>query len=693
MPKEKHKSPKSPFDSSEYPKTDPAEEVRPKGLRRAATAPRLSMLLRLAIVCVLFGCQPTDRDVEPTHAVKSETVKSGETAKANPSGSGFRAAKQETPQIDKARADEPMQVIRTDDDTPKIKVKSDHGTEAVAASTNGQLKALAKIILKARTLDASQLANELAPIVADDFSCGPLRPHDLTDEFDDGAIVVRRSEESAAVDEPHAKEHRGQEGLATALKALVKPWEGNTEAWCKFKQFLIEPGADTISSTSFYELGSRLSDNEISDKKTAGNKKQGQGTGQHARWVCRWEPGVGESPPRLLGIEVSEFEETVARSKHGTLFSDCTVSVLGHRADIENQLFHGTNYWRGRIEKRYRIPYFGQQGLAIGDVNGDGLDDVYLLQPGGLPNRLLIHQADGTVIDQSQEAGVDILDFSRSALLIDLDNDGDQDLVVSLWQRLMFLSNDGHGHFTPKAMLNDMKAAYSLAAADYDQDGDLDLFACIYYPKKAAADRIAEPIPYYNATNGGKNVLIRNEGNWQFEDVTDEVGLGENNFRFSFSASWDDFDNDGDLDLYVANDFGPNHLYRNDAGHFTDVAAKVGAEDQNFGMSASWGDFNRDGWMDMYISNMFSSAGNRVTFQSNFKSDLDENHKNKYRKLARGNTLLANHGGQFADVSDEQHVTVGRWAWGSLFVDVNNDGWEDLMVANGFITGTKTDDL
>ena len=678
MPK-KRKSKKYRQSSSEQPKTVIAKNASPKGPRNIA------MLLALALVGAFLWWQQTGQKVEVHEP--SRTVKPVETAKVNPRGS---AAKQLTPQVSKASAPvaEPRQVIRTDDDTPKINVKADHGTEAIAASTNGQLKALAKIILKARTLDAAQLAAELAPIVADDFSCGPLRPIDLVDEFDDGAIVVRRSEGSATVDEGSAKEHRGQKGLATALKALVKPWEDKLEAWCKFKQFLIEPGEDAISSTSFYELGSRLSDHKTSD-----NKKQGQGTGQHARWVCRWEPGVGDSPPRLLGIEVSEFEETVARSKHGTLFSDCTVSVLGHRADIENQLFHGTNYWRGRIEKRYRIPYFGQQGLAIGDVNGDGLDDVYLLQPGGLPNRLLIHQADGTVIDQSQEAGVDILDFSRSALLIDLDNDGDQDLVVSLWQRLMFLSNDGNGHFTPKAMLNDMKAAYSLAAADYDQDGDLDLFACIYYPKKAAADRIAEPIPYYNATNGGKNVLVRNEGNWQFEDVTDEVGLGENNFRFSFSASWDDFDNDGDLDLYVANDFGPNHLYRNDSGHFTDVAAKVGAEDQNFGMSASWGDFNRDGWMDMYISNMFSSAGNRVTFQSEFKSDLDENHKNKYRKLARGNTLLANHRGQFADVSDEQHVTVGRWAWGSLFVDVNNDGWEDLMVANGFITGTKTDDL
>ena len=635
-------------------------------------------LLGLVLFGVLVGCQQSDQADAPLASAPAEKSTPPQVTPAPGSAKKPSLAAKAVPS-----PSEPVAQIIQADDSPKIKVKADQGTEAIAASTNGQLKALAKVILKARTLDASQLASELAPLVAENFACGPLRPQGLVDEFDDGAIIVRRSEKADEEEQADAKEYQGSNGLATALKSLVKPWEDKQVAWCKFKQFLIEPGTDAISSTSYYELGSKNSD----------DVKQGQGTGQHARWVCRWEPGVGDQPPRLLGIEVSDFEETIARSQHGTIFSDCTVSVLGHHADIENQLFHGTNYWRGRIEKRYRIPYFGQQGLAIGDVNGDGLDDLYLLQPGGLPNRLLIHQADGTVVDQSQEAGVDILDFTRSALLIDLDNDGDQDLVVSMWQRLMFLSNDGQGHFTPKAVLSDMKAAYSLAAADYDQDGDLDVFACIYYPKKAAADRIAEPIPYYNATNGGKNVLVRNEGNWEFENVTDEVGLGKNNYRFSFSASWDDYDNDGDVDLYVANDFGPNHLYRNDDGYFTDIAEKVGAEDRNFGMSASWGDFNRDGWMDMYISNMFSSAGNRVTFQSNFKSDLDEDHKNKYRVLARGNTLLANHGGQFADVSDEQHVTVGRWAWGSLFVDVNNDGWEDLMVANGFITGTKTDDL
>ena len=111
-------------------------------------------------------------------------------------------------------------------------------------------------------------------------------------------------------------------------------------------------------------------------------------------------------------------------------------------------------------------------------------------------------------------------------------------------------------------------------------------------------------------------------------------------------------------------------------------------------MSVSWADFNRDGLMDVYVGNMFSSAGNRIVTQRQFKPDVDQQTRDKYLYLARGNTLLQNLGlsGEsmaptFRDVSESAHVTMGRWAWGSNFVDINNDGWEDLVVTNGNITG------
>jgi hypothetical protein len=209
---------------------------------------------------------------------------------------------------------------------------------------------------------------------------------------------------------------------------------------------------------------------------------------------------------------------------------------------------------------------------------------------------------------------------------------------------------------------------------------------------------MGRPIPYHDANNGGRNVLFRNDRNWGFTDVTKRVGLDQNNQRFSLACAWEDFDNDGDLDLYVANDFGRNSLYVNDAGRFRDSAAQAGIEDISAGMSVSWGDYNNDGWMDLYVGNMWSSAGNRIAYQRRFlRAKGNRATLADFRRHARGNSLFANSGvGEstgFHDVSVQARVTMGRWAWSSCFLDMNNDGWEDMLVANGYITQEDTGDL
>jgi hypothetical protein len=98
--------------------------------------------------------------------------------------------------------------------------------------------------------------------------------------------------------------------------------------------------------------------------------------------------------------------------------------------------------------------------------------------------------------------------------------------------------------------------------------------------------------------------------------------------------------------------------------------------------------------MDLYVSNMFSSAGNRITTQQQFKSDDDSQTRSNLQRHARGNSLFENmKDGTFRDVSEQADVTLGRWAWGSLFTDINNDGWEDIYVVNGFFTTEDTGDL
>jgi hypothetical protein len=268
------------------------------------------------------------------------------------------------------------------------------------------------------------------------------------------------------------------------------------------------------------------------------------------------------------------------------------------------------------------------------------------------------------------------------------------DLVLASHPAMLLLSNDGKGKFTYRATIKEVMFAFTLAAADFDGDGDVDIYACKHVATGQSAGPSSAPIPYHDANNGGRNVLLRNDGDFHFVDVTLEVGLDTNNTRFSYSASWEDYDNDGDVDLYVANDYGRNNLYRNDHGRFTDVAAAAGVEDISAGMSVSWGDYNNDGRMDLYVSNMFSAAGNRVTYQRQFKTGVDSSTLKDYQRHARGNSLFENVGdGTFKDVSAEANVTMGRWAWSSTFADINNDGLEDIIVANGYITNDDPDDL
>jgi hypothetical protein len=111
-------------------------------------------------------------------------------------------------------------------------------------------------------------------------------------------------------------------------------------------------------------------------------------------------------------------------------------------------------------------------------------------------------------------------------------------------------------------------------------------------------------------------------------------------------------------------------------------------------MGVSWGDFDRDGLVDLYVSNMYSSAGRRVTYQRQFRPQADEALLGDFQRHARGNSLFRNRGdGTFEDVTLSVGAEMGRWAWGALFVDLDNDGWQDLFVPNGFVTNRRPDDL
>lgn len=412
---------------------------------------------------------------------------------------------------------------------------------------------------------------------------------------------------------------------------------------------------------------------------------------QHnAEWTCTWESS--QDSMRLVAVQLENVEEVRSELTSRTILTDCTESVLGKNDSYHQQLSVSVDTWRDTLDWRLGLDVAGPHGLAVGDANGDGLPDLFVCEPGGLPNRLYLQQDDGTALDVSATSGIDWLEPAASALFLDIDNDGDQDLVFTSGRYFISCENMGSARFELKDVLSMTGVARSIAAADFDSDGLIDIFVCCYLSRDVALDDVGlgMPMPYHDANNGPANVMFKNQGDWQFEDVTDAAGLDQNNRRFSYAAAWEDYDNDGDVDLYVANDFGRNNLYQNNDGKFVDVAAAAGVEDIATGMSVSWGDYNRDGHMDLYVGNMFSTAGNRVMYQRRFQSDKDEETRGQFRRLARGNSLFRNNGdGTFRDVSVEESVTFGRWSWASLFVDLNNDGWQDILVANGMITSDE----
>ncbi len=413
----------------------------------------------------------------------------------------------------------------------------------------------------------------------------------------------------------------------------------------------------------------------------------------NATWSIIWD----NKSTRIKSITLDSLE-LVTRTQPKTLLTDATGSFLESRPDLTDHLGHGINYWQGRVEKILSMHYFGHNGLAVGDVNGDGLDDLYLCQSAAVPNKLFLQQPDGSTKEVAAASGVDLLNASRGCLLIDLDNDGDQDLALTTPYATLVYANDGSGKFSLAQNISIASGGYSLTSADYDNDGDLDLYVCVYYQKPGDASALAYPIPYHDANNGGQNILLRNDG-MKFTDATKESGMMTENHRFSFAASWEDMDADGDIDVYVANDYGRNNLYRNQLSQtgkatFTSDAASPGIEDTSFGMSVCWGDANADGFIDLYTGNMFSGAGNRIAFQNKFQQHAPGEIKAKLQRTARGNSLfLNNQNDTFTDATMTAGARQGRWAWGSIFADLNNDGLEDLVVGNGFVTGKKEDDL
>jgi len=348
-------------------------------------------------------------------------------------------------------------------------------------------------------------------------------------------------------------------------------------------------------------------------------------------------------------------------------------------------------------------------GVAITDLDGDGFDDVYVMARWG-PNQFFRNRGDGTFEEIAGQIGLDIVGYTASALFADFDNDGDLDVFLGRTLRPSVYMVNENGRFVDRSAelvagpLPGLVSAVS--AVDYDNDGLLDLYvSTVAVTMDVPSDMQLEHLPGSDAIElwqlwlseenhlirnryGPPNVLYKNQGGGRFARVEDN---GLKLFKNSFQSTWADYDNDGDMDVYVANDYAPNNLFRNDGvDGFTDVTEETGTADIGFGMGASWGDFDQDGLLDLYVTNMFSKAGLRITEQLDWVDPV-------MARMARGNSLLRNNVDKFEHVSGLERpgllVEAAGWGWGSQFIDLDNDSDLDLYALSGYYTAPSEVEL
>jgi len=411
----------------------------------------------------------------------------------------------------------------------------------------------------------------------------------------------------------------------------------------------------------------------------------------------RW----GDNGVKITGAKLDSGDRSIGDKPH--FVNVATEAGVG----FKNQ------YYPAFLQQKLKFAMirYGPAGISTADYDNDGLYDLFI--PDGVESKLFHNLGNGKFEDVTAKAGLAGLDGVSVALFADYDNDGKKDLFVSrTFKPNQLFHNNGDGTFTDvtaKSGIGEDCCTTVASWADYDNDGYLDLYVGRYLDP-----RLDIPTTFY-ARNGLPNQLYHNNGDGTFTNVTEKAGVGE--IGLCLGTVFGDYNDDGWPDLYVVNDFGRKTLYRNNKnGTFTDVTVESGTLAYGAGMNASMGDYDNDGKLDIYVTNIRSEhawyaqwptvgryminswrQGVWVTdmplYMQVFRQSGFDFVK-VFQDMAAGNNLLHNNGdGTFTDVTKKNGANPVGWFWGASFADFDNDGWQDIYAADGWVYNDRDTEI
>jgi enediyne biosynthesis protein E4 len=340
-------------------------------------------------------------------------------------------------------------------------------------------------------------------------------------------------------------------------------------------------------------------------------------------------------------------------------------------------------------------------GVAVGDINNDGLPDIYFVG-NMVPNKLYLNKGNLVFEDITESSGADVSDgWCTGVNIIDVNGDGWNDIYICRYLledpnlcRNMLLINNGDNTFTDeteKYKVGDTGFSVMATFFDFDNDGDLDLYVVNQPPSFRNSRQALHGKIDYRYTDR----LYENIENKYFEDITEKAGI--TNYAYGLSACAFDYDHDGYTDLYIANDYEEGDLlYRNNGdGTFSNTILEATRHVPNFSMGADVADINNDGWPDLFVADMVAQDNKRI--KTNMSGmDLPK----FYGLVGRGNqyqymynALQLNQGnGFFSEIAQLAGVSNTDWSWAALFMDLDHDGFRDLLVTNGMRRDMRDND-